>query len=465
MTFAGWVGTARRIAPLAWPVFIGQVAVLAFGTIDTVMAARASPDDLAALAIGGATYITIFIALMGVVLGVSPLAGQLFGAGMLHECGAQLQQAAWLALIAAVPGCLLLVFPQPILALAQPSAAVAERAAAHLAGLAVALPFALLFTAFRGFNNAVSRPKIVMVLQIAALVLKLPLTAWFVFGSDLPWGGALEPMGAAGCGRATALCMVLQASLAAWCVRRDFFYAPFGLQGRWPGPDWQRLRALARLGLPIGASIWIEILGFSSMAFFISRFGTTPMAAHQIALNLVSTIFMMPLSIGNAASTLVAQRIGAGDLADARRVGWQALEIGLALATAVGLVVLLLREPLLRLYTPNPAVVAAAMPLLAWVVVFHVADAGQTVAAFVLRAWRITLVPLLIYVVALWGIGLAGGYVLAFDSFGVSPADLHGAAGYWSAATAGLAVAAGAMGIFLARMLARQRLSQATVAS
>ena len=97
--------SARRIAPLAWPVFIGQVAVLAFSTVDTMMAARAGATDLAALAIGGAAYITVFIGLMGIVLAVSPIAGQLYGAQHYEACGAQLHQAMWLALALSVPGC------------------------------------------------------------------------------------------------------------------------------------------------------------------------------------------------------------------------------------------------------------------------------------------------------------------------------------------------------------------------
>ena len=99
--------SARAIAPLAWPVFIGQVSVLAFSTVDTVMAARYDALDLAALAIGGSAYITVFVGLMGVVLAVGPITGQVFGAGRLHDAGRQLHQAIWLALGLSVIGCAL----------------------------------------------------------------------------------------------------------------------------------------------------------------------------------------------------------------------------------------------------------------------------------------------------------------------------------------------------------------------
>ena len=112
--------SARRIAPLAWPVFVGQIAVLAFSTVDTVLVARYSALDLAALAVGAAAYITVFIGLMGVVLAVGPIVGQLFGAGTPRARPAtQLHQAVWLALGLSLLGCTLLLVPEPFLALSQ----------------------------------------------------------------------------------------------------------------------------------------------------------------------------------------------------------------------------------------------------------------------------------------------------------------------------------------------------------
>ena len=151
--------SARRIAPLAWPVFVGQLSVLAFATIDTVLVARASAIDLAALAVGSAAYVTVFIGLMGVVLALSPIVGQLYGAGDRTEAGRQVHQALWVAAALALLGSLLLIFPYPFLALSGASPAVAEKVRGYLLALAFSLPASLLFTVFRGFNVAVSRPK------------------------------------------------------------------------------------------------------------------------------------------------------------------------------------------------------------------------------------------------------------------------------------------------------------------
>ena len=451
--------SARRIAPLAWPVFVGQIAVLGFGTVDTLLVARASPQDLAALAVGAAAYITIFIGLMGVVLAISPIVGQLFGAGRLREAGHQLHQAGWIALGLAAIGCALLLFPAPFLALSQVTPDVEAKVRTYLLGLAVALPASLLFSAFRGFNIAVSRPKAVMALQLGGLALKVPLAMLLVQG--VSWPGVLAPlsvpaMGVTGCGVSTALAMWLQA-LAAWVLlRRDAFYAPFELRGRgWHPPDRAAIGTQLRLGIPSGATILIEVTSFAFMAIFIARLGAVPVAGHQIVINLLSLMFMLPLAIGSATSTLVAQSVGAGHVAEARRIGWHGIAVALMLAFAMALAVFALREPIVGLYTPSAAIAAAALPLLAPVLLFHVMDALQVVVAFVLRAWRIATVPMLIYAGSLWVVGLGGGYLLAFDVSGRVPPAWRGAIGFWIASTAGLTLAGLALLAFLAWVLRR----------
>jgi multidrug resistance protein, MATE family len=448
-----WRASVARIVPLAWPFFFGQVAMVLYATVDTLLVARYSAIDLAALAVGAAAYITVFIGLMGVVLAVAPIVGQLFGAKRHEAAGEQLHQAVWLALGLTLIGSTVLVFPQPFIALSRATPEVAEKLRQYLLALAFSLPAGLLFAAFRGFNNAVSRPKAVMVLQLGGLALKLPLAALLVHGA-----GPLPALGVAGCGLSTAItmwCVVL----VSWLVlRRDPFYAPFAIFGRGlRPPNWPALWAQLKLGVPMGGSVLIEVTGFASMAFFISRFGATPVAGHQIAANLVSLLFMVPLALGNATSTLAAQSIGAGALQDARRVAWHGIEFAALVALVLGTAVFFAREGIVRLYTGNELIVAAALPLLAWVALFHFVDAMQIAAAFTLRAWRIATVPLLIYATSIWGLGVGGGYALAFNLGGDVPAALHGARGFWIASTAGLAAAATGLVLFLAWVLQQQR--------
>lgn len=453
-----WRADVARIVPLAWPVFAGQVAMVLFATVDTVLVARHSAIDLAALAVGAAAYITVFIGLMGVVLAVAPIVGQLYGARRLEAAGDQLHQAVWLALGLALPGCLLLALPGPFIALSGASAEVADRLRGYLAALAFALPAGLLFAAYRGFNNAVSRPKAVMVLQLSGLGLKVPLATLLVHGA-----GPLPAMGVVGCGVSTAIVMWMLALIAWRVMRSDPFYRPFAIFGRGlRPPNAVALAAQLRLGIPMGGSILIEVTGFAAMAFFISRFGATPVAGHQIAANLVSLLFMVPMALGNATGTLAAQSVGAGAMADARRVAWHGMEFAALVALGLGTTVFALRAEVVRLYTTDEVIVAAALPLLAWVALFHFVDAMQIVAALALRAWRIATLPLVIYAASIWGVGLGGGCLLAFNWGGSMPEALHGARGFWVASTAGLACAASGLTLLLAWVLRRQRAAEST---
>ncbi len=443
---SSFLHSVRRLVPLAWPVFIGQVAVLAYSTVDTVLLARYGTLDLAALAVGAAIYISVFVGLMGVLLAVSPIAGQLFGAGKLQETGDQLHQSVWLALGLSVLGNLILIFPGPLLDIAHAGAEVESRVRDYLHALAFALPAGLLFTSYRGFTTAVSRPKAVMGLQVGGLLLKGPLSALLVWGA-----GPLPELGTLGCGIATALVMWMQVVVALIWLRRDPFFAQFGLQrGGLHRPRWESIRAHLRLGIPMGSSIMIEVTGFTFMAIFIARLGPVQVAGHELAINLVAMMFMMPLALGSAAGTLVAQALGARAFEDSRHLSHHSMLLGQLLACALGAVVFLFREQVLGVYTHEHTIVQAALPLLLWVWVFHMADAGQTVAAHILRAHHIATAPMLIYALAIWGVGLGGGYYLAFGSAAWVPERLHGASGFWSAATAGLVLAASGLSAFLA---------------
>lgn len=445
---------ALRIAELAWPVLVGQLAVLGFATVDTVLVGRHSATDLAAFAVGAASYVTVFIGLMGVVLAIGPIVGQLYGAKRLEEAGRQLHQCVWLALGLSVLGCLLLAFPAPFLALSRASPEVADKIRGYLLALAFALPASLLFTVYRGFNTAVSRPKAVMVLQLGGLALKVPLSSALVFGVaplEIP------ALGVTGCGISTLVAMWAQAIAAYLVLRNDRFYDRFALRGQGlHKPQRAPLLALLRLGVPMGLTILIEVTGFAFMAIFIARLGATPVAGHQIVVNLVSMMFMIPLALSNATTTLVAQSIGANRLLDARRLGLNGLQVTIAMAALTGALVYLSRESIVGLYTGDAAVAAVALSLLRWVILFHLCDALQTLAQFVLRAWRITVVSLIVFVISMWGLGLGGGYLLAFDVWGIAPPQWRGPMGFWAAATAGLFSAGAVLTSFLLWMQ-RQR--------
>ncbi|OGB22687.1 MAG: MATE family efflux transporter [Burkholderiales bacterium RIFCSPLOWO2_02_FULL_57_36] len=429
---------ALRIAALAWPILIGQLAVIANGVIDTAMTSRYSATDLAALALGASIYISVFVGLNGVLQALSPIIGQLFGAGRSHEVGFEVKQGTWLALFLSCIGCLVLLFPQPLLSLAHASPELTEKATLYLRVLALALPATLGFRIYAALNIAIARPKMVMAIQLMALLLKIPLNALFIFG-----GLGLPAFGGPGCAIATAAISWLMLLTGWWILRTAPIYRNFGLFGTgFVKPHWAPQRALIKLGIPIGLSYLIEVTAFTFMALFIARLGETIVAGHQIISNFATVLYMLPLSIASATGILVAQSAGSGKMEAASRIGYAGIRLAAILSALVGGAVWLGRDVIVRAYTPNEAIIAVALPLFLFIAVYQLFDAIQVTTAFVLRAYKIAVVPTLMYAIALWGIGLGGGYTLGLDPFGWSPAALRGAAGFWLGNSVSLALVA-----------------------
>jgi MATE family multidrug resistance protein len=437
----------RKIAVLAWPVLIGQLAIIAFGVVDTAMVGRYSATDLAALGLGASIYISVYIGLTGILVALQPIAGQLFGASRYRDIGDEVRQSAWLALALTLIGWAVMYYPGPLLRIADASNALADRTVAYLRILSFGLPASLCFRIFSALSNAVAKPRPVMLIQVGGLIVKVPLTALFVYG-----GFGMPALGGPGAALASSAINWVSALVGVALLLRHDFYRQFEIFARFSWPHWRRQWALLKLGLPMGLSYLIEVTSYTFMALFIARFGTTTLAGHQIAGNVGAVLYMMPLSVGIATSTLVSQRIGAGEPGAARSLSRHGIMLAAALATLFATILLLARPAIVAAYTSDPQVAAAALPLLMIVAFYHLADAVQITTAFVLRAYKVAVVPTLIYALALWGIGLGGGYVAGFDVPHRMPLALTGARGFWWANTASLAVAAGCLVLYWRRL-------------
>lgn len=442
----------REILRLAWPVFIGQLAVMANGVIDTVMAGRLSPADMAGVGVGASVYTTVYIGLMGTVLGLSPIVAHHYGAGRHTEIGAAFRQAVWLALLLAVPGCLALAWTTPWLSFSAPPPEVADITRGYLWAVAAGLPAALLFRAFYALSTAISLPRTVMYINLAGLVLKVPLNALFMFGAE-PIG--VPAFGGAGCGISTSVVAWASLLMAMVWLALDRAYARFDLLRR-AGPDRRRMAELLRLGGPIGASYLVEITSFTFMALFLARLGATASASHQITANLAGICYMGALGIASATSTLVAQRLGAGEPTVARRYAHSGLQLAMLVALGCALILWMTREPIARAYAIDAQVVAATVPLIIAVAVFQLFDSLQTQFGFILRAYKLATAPMVVYVLAMWGIGLGGGYWVTFVQTPGGPLDVlrgevSGALGFWVAGILSLVVASAGLGALLLR--------------
>lgn len=439
------------IARHAGTVLAGQLAVMAFGVTDTIVAGRYSQDALAALSVGAAVYISVFVALIGALQALLPLWAELHGGRRSEELGRSLRQALYLVAIAVAAGVAALLFPNALLEWTEVPEALQDEVRRYLAVLALALPPALLFRVYGTLNQALGKPQLVTWLQLGSLAVKLPLTVWFVFG-----GAGLPAMGAVGCAWATVVVNYLFLGMALWLLRTQDLYFPYAIWRPMEKPDWRAIAQFARLGVPAGLAIMVEVTSFTLMALFIARQGTLAAAAHQVAANLAAVMYMMPLSIAIATSARVSFWLGAGEAKLARRSIRTGFKLGLAMALALSCALLLARHGIASVYSADARVAAAAAGLLAWLAAYHLGDAAQALCVFVLRCYRVTVAPLVAYCVLLWGVGLAGGFALAYRGIGTW-APQQSPEAFWIASAGALAVLAFILPLILWRAVRSYR--------
>ena len=424
----------KALAKLAGPIWIANIAIVGSGTIDTIMAGHLGKEHLAAIALGIATTISVLMGLVGVLMGLSPIAGHHFGARKFRAIGEELNQSFWLSLVLMAVGVPLLLNTDFWIELGGAKGEVAEMAAEFIRWTAFALPASLLGRCFIALNAAVSRPRITMWVSLGMLALKAPLNAVFMYG----WLG-FPALGGAGAG----LSLAVDAWLALICYiviyKKDTFYDKMRAE-RFFWPQIRAVFAQLKLGVPIGLSIFFEVSSFTLMAIFISRLGTTDVSAHQIVGNITATLYQIPLSIAIAVCVMVSQALGAGSPKAAREITVRGLKVALAIAACSVAFMYFGQDFLLGLYSKETAVTSLAASLLVFGMIYHITDAAQTVSNFALRGYRVTMLPMIIYGVMLWGVGLGGGYYFAFDGTFLFGQPLR-AEGFWMCTAVGLCLA------------------------
>ena len=435
----------KVISQHAGSVLVGQLAVMAFGVADTVIAGRYSDAALAALSVGSALYISVYVGLIGIVQALLPIWAEMHGARKYEAAGRSLRQSLYLCGLITVVGMTALLFPGPLLRWAQVPEQMLGDVQRYLTVLAFAFAPSLLFRVYGTFNQSLGKPLLVTGLQVGALMVKVPLSIWLVAG-----GAGLEPLGVVGCAWATLVVNYLLLGLAVVMLRTQALYKPYRLWRRPERADWRQIGEFARLGIPGGLAYLVEVTSFTLMALFIARLGTVATAGHQIAASAAAVLYMMPLSMAIACSARVSFWLGDSQPDRAKRVVVLGIKLTALVSMGLAAMVLIANQWLASLYSGNPDIVLIGAALLTWVALYHVADAMQALCAFLLRCYRITLVPLVLYGVLLWGLGLYGGYQLTYAGL-AGRAATQSASSFWAASTVAIGLVAASLLVILWR--------------
>ncbi len=425
---------------LAGPVILAELGWMAMGIVDTIMVGDLGPAAIGAVGVGSSIFLALAIFGMGLLLGLDTLVAQSFGAGRIDECHRWLLQGLYLGAIVSAPLTALALFAISLLDRTGLNPEVAALMLPYLRVVTLSLPLLLAYAAFRRYLQGMGAVRPVMFALLTANLVNGVVNWVLIYGH---FGApAMGTAGAAWATVASRLYMVGCLALAVWLHDRSFARGLPSLPLR---AEWSRMGRLLRLGVPAATQLTLEVGVFAVASALAARLEPVSIAAHQIALNIASFMFMVPLGIASAGAVTVGHAVGRRDPGGARRSGWTALLIAAAFMLSAALAFVLLPELLVGVFTTDAAVMALAVTLL-WVAsVFQLFDGLQVVATGVLRGLGDTRTPMIWNLAGHWLCGLPIGYTLCF-------AVGWGVIGIWIGLSAGLTI----VGIVLVVVWARR---------
>jgi len=415
---------------LAGPVILAEVGWMSMGLVDTVMVGPLGPAAIAATGMGSGVFTAIVIFGMGLMLGLDAFVSQAHGAGNERECVVWLHQGVWLACGAAPIAMALTWILYGTLDHWGLHPETRRLVGPYIRVISLsALPL-LVYASFRRYLQGMHVVRPIMVALVSANIINAAANWVLIYGNL-----GMPALGVEGSAWATVSARVYMAA---------FLYFAIRLKHRQRGShhpevdlaiDPARIRRLIALGFPAASQVALEVGVFAVATALAGRLDPVSSGAHQIALNIASLAFMVPLGLASSAAVRVGYAFGAGDRRRAARAGWTALATSCVIMTALGLVFFLWPVVLLRVFSPDPRIIEIGVGLLAIAAAFQLFDGTQAVVTGALRGISETRMPMIVNVIGHWVLGLPVGYALCFR-FG------WGVTGLWIGLSIGLVVAA-----------------------
>ena len=426
---AGLEAEWRPLLRLAGPVVLAELGWMAMGIVDTICVGRLGAEAIGAVGIGHAVFFGSTIAGIGLLLGLDTLVSHAHGAGEPEECRRWLRQGSYLAIALCVPLMAVAWGLSGRLGDIGIAPAIRPGAAAYVRIATLGLPPLLLYFAFRRYLQAQDLTGAVVVALVSANLVNLGANWLLIYGNL----GAPR-LGIAGAAWATVASRLWMAAvLLVEIVRRDLRAGPSAWHGGWR-PEWSRFRSLIALGAPAAGQLMMEMGAFATATVLVGGLDAASLAAHQIALNVASLTFMVPLGVSTAGAVRVGQALGRRDPIGAARSGWSALGIGTGVMLLAATAFVLAPRAILSSFTDDHGVIATGVLLLGVAAVFQLFDGLQVIGTGVLRGLGDTRTPMLVNLLSHWAIGLPIGYGLCFVLE-------RGVVGMWIGLSSGLIVA------------------------
>lgn len=435
-----WRDEARETLKLALPLIFTQVAQMTIMTTDIVMLGRVGQTALASSALAVTIFFFCWLIGAGPVAAVAPMIAHILGGDRANRDGvrAVVRMGIWSVLIVSLPLITLLLFTRPIMLLLGQQPELAAGAGQFTAAVCIGLPFSLLYQVLRNFATALEKPRAPLYVMVAGIAFNFLGDYALIFGHF-----GMPKLGLVGSGIASAASYAFQFLALLVIVSLTPKLKPFRIFHQFFRPDWEKLKEVFRLGMPIGITMMFEAMLFNSATLMMGTFGTATVAAHQISMNVPSNTFMVPLGIAMAATIRVGLAAGAGDREAVRRAGYTALMIGTAFMSVTSIIIALFPYQIAGLYfstgtQQNADAIALAVTFLRVAAAFQIFDGLQVVAALSLRGLKDASAPMWIAGGSYW---LAGFPMCVLLGFGLHMKGL----GIWIGLAFALLIAATTM--------------------
>lgn len=446
----------RTQLSLAVPALLAQVAMISMGFVDMVMTGRVGPVDMAAVALAGSLWVPLVLFGQGLLLAVTPCVAQLRGAGAVRNAdhlqgvGHVMRQGVWMALAISVPLILIVNLLSHHLADMGVEGDLGVMTGQYLRAIVWGAPAYLLFVALRCGMEGMALMRPAMFAGFMGLLINIPSNYVLIFGKL-----GLPAFGGPGTGVATAIVYwVMFFTMVVYVFRQPHLRALMVLRA-WERPVWATLKKLVGIGFPGALAMLFEVTLFAAVALLIAPLGAIQVAGHQVALNFSSLLFMVPMSIGTAATIRTGFAIGRKSVDGVRTASRSSWLLACMAAVCTATVTALWRGQIAAVYNDDPAVLGLAAHLLLFAATYQLTDAIQVVSVGILRGYNDTRAILCVTLVSYWVFALPLGYTLGRTHLWGAPL---GPQGFWTAFIVGVSIAAVLL-FFRVRVLERRLLS------
>ncbi len=420
----------RETLHLAYPVTIGQLGHVMLGVEDSIMVGKVGATPLAAASLVNGLVFLIIVFGLGMTLAITPLVAIAKGQNNREQCGVVLRQGLLLNAALAVALSVVTYFLSDLIFFLNQPPEVAVQAASYAKILSFSITPFMLFQIYRQFIEGLSFTRPAMYITILANLVNIFGNWIFIYGKL-----GFPAMGLDGAGYSTLAVRIFMAAVIIVYTITASRFKEYEPTLRFRNINRAVIRRLLNIGLPSGLQHFFEVGAFSFSAVMIGWLGSTPLAAHQIALSMASISFMIILGISAAGTIRVGSAVGRDDIAGVRNAGFSALFIAATIMACFGLIFVSFRNFFPRLFISNSEVISVAASLLVVAAFFQISDGVQAVGLGILRGLTDVKMPMIFSFVAYWVVGLPVGYLLGFVAG-------KGVVGIWIGLLSGLSIAA-----------------------